>query len=193
MECKIMKALKILAKITRIILTIVLLIIFIFVVVQRYSKGKINAFGYQAYTVATGSMEPQIKIGDVILIKEVDPATLKKGDVVTYEGSEGDLRGLILTHRIIELRKDEKDNKYYYITKGDANEVEDPEISQDNLRGKVVYNTVLFSFVSRLMTHDIFYYGLFIVISVYFIWQVLSIILSKDDDDDEGEEETEAK
>ena len=185
-----MKALKIIGKITRIILTIVLLIIFIFVVVQRYSKGKISAFGYQAYTVVTGSMEPKIKIGDVIIIKDVEPATLKKGDIVTYEGSEGDLRGLILTHRIIELRKDEKDNKYHFITKGDANDVEDPEITEDNIRGKVIYNTVLFSFVSRLMTHDIFYYGLFIVISVYFIYQVLSIILSKDDDDDEeGEKE----
>ena len=184
-----MKALKITLKILRSILTIALFILLIFVVAQRFSKGKIDMFGYQAYTVVTGSMEPEIKIGDIIVIKNVNPDTLKVGDVVTYEGSTGDLTGHIITHRIIALRKDEKDNKYYYTTQGDANDTEDPEINEDNIRGKVIYKSVVFSFVSRLMTNDIWYYGLFIVISVYFIWQVLSIILSKDDDEDEGEKE----
>ncbi len=185
-----MKAVKIIGKTLKAILTIVLLVIFVFVVAQRFSKGKINMFGYQAYTVVTGSMRPEIEVGDIIVIDKVDPGSLEIGDVVTYEGEKGDLKGLVLTHRIIEKRKDEKDQKYYFTTKGDANEAIDPEISQDSIRGKVIYKSVVFSFVSKLMTHDVFYYGLFIVISIYFIYQVLSIILSKDDeaDEEEGEE-----
>ena len=182
-----MKAVKIISKVIRIILTIVLLVIFVFVIAQRVSKGKIDLLGYQAYTVVTGSMTPKIEVGDIIVIEKVDPASLKKGDVVTYEGSKGDLKGLVLTHRIVDIKKDEEDNKYHFITKGDANDTEDPEITEDNIRGKMIYKSVLFSFVSKLMLRPGFFYGLFVIISIYFIYQVLSMILSKDDDDDEEE------
>ena len=181
-----MKAFKVFFGVVKIVLTIVLTIILVFVVAQKISGGKTSMAGYQAYTVITGSMNPEIKVGDIIFIKDVECSTLKIGDIVTYEGDKGDLKGLILTHRIIEKNFDEEDHKYHFVTKGDANDISDPEITEDNIKGKVVYRSVIFSFVSRLMTHASFYYLLFVAISIYFIYQFLAIILSKDDED-EGE------
>ncbi len=64
---------------------------------------------------ATGTGE--FNKNDLIIIKKVDPATLEKGDVVTYKGRDGD----IITHRITDLITDKKDGVEVpaFETKGD--------------------------------------------------------------------------
>ena len=74
--------------------------------------------GYQEYTVVTGSMEPKMPVGSLVFVKEVEPETLREGDVITYE-KERD--GSIITHRVVEISKEDGT----VTTKGDANEVED--------------------------------------------------------------------
>lgn len=71
--------------------------------------------GYQLFVVESGSMEPTFKVGVVILSrKPKDANSLKANDVVTFRT----LSGSIVTHRIIEVTKDEKGN-IGYRTKGD--------------------------------------------------------------------------
>lgn len=81
----------------------------------------------EIYKVETGSMEDGIHTGDYILIFKANE--YKVDDVVTYE-----INGYYITHRIIK-----KDGNRV-ITKGDANNVADKEISVKNIVGKVVYN-----------------------------------------------------
>ena len=38
--------------------------------------------GYQCYNVISPSMEPEYLVGDLIYVKEVDPTTIKEGDVI---------------------------------------------------------------------------------------------------------------
>ena len=52
-----MKALKILFKILKFILTALVVLILIVVLAQRFTNTKV--FGYSVYTVLTGSMEPE--------------------------------------------------------------------------------------------------------------------------------------
>ena len=118
---------------------------------------------------------------------DTNPKDLKIGDDVTYHGSENEFAGLTITHRIINTRYE--NGKYYFITKGVANTGEDPEISEDNVYGKVIYHTVLFSFVGRLMTNIILYYALFILVGVSFSYEIISTYFIKDDDDDDEKEE----
>ena len=61
--------------------------------------------------------------------------------------------------------------------------MEDPEISEDNVYGKVYYHTVLFSFVGRLMTNMVIYYILFISVGVSFSYEIISSIIKKEDDE----------
>lgn len=90
---------------------------------------------YKILTVQSGSMEPSIKIGSVVIVQ---PASdYKTGDVITV--SEPANRKVSLTHRITEVK--ERDGKTFYVTKGDANETPDSEERpKENVVGKVLFS-----------------------------------------------------
>ena len=163
---------KIALKILKGILTFFLIIVLFIVVMQKVTHNKITLGNIYIFEVASESMTPEYKIGDVIIVKKTDPNTLKVGDDVTYLGKKSNLNGLVITHRIIEQRKE--NNVNYFVTKGTANEYEDPEISEKDIYGKVIYHTILFSFVGRLMTNIVVYYLLFIGVGVSFAYEVIS-------------------
>ena len=182
------KSLKIILGIGKVLVTIFLLVMLFVVVVQKVTKNNLSIGGFRIFTVITGSMLPDYKIGDVLVIKEVDAGSILKGDRVTYKGTSGDMMGLIVTHEVVSKRVDANIN--YFITRGLANDYDDPEINETNIYGKVVYRTLFFSFVSRLMTNIVVYYGLFVVVGVVASYQVISIFfLNKDDKEEEIDEE----
>jgi signal peptidase I len=74
--------------------------------------------GSQSLTVMSGSMEPAISTGDVVLTKLIAPAAARVGDVVTYK--EPDAPGRLITHRIRSIRV--QGRSYAFVTKGDAND-----------------------------------------------------------------------
>ena len=104
--------------------------------VARINGKTPSFFGYSVFRVSSGSMSPAYEIGDVIIVKEVDPMTLNVGDVCTYNGTSGEFAGKIVTHRVIKAPFDEN-GAYYIQTKGDANVIEDPKISVNDVLGKV--------------------------------------------------------
>ena len=79
--------------------------------------------GGAALNVLTGSMTPGIPVGSVVLIRPVDPGTLRVGDVATYQILP-DSHALV-THRIIAMRTQE-DGSVVMRTQGDANPDPDP-------------------------------------------------------------------
>lgn len=74
--------------------------------------------GYRCFNVISPSMEPVYGVGDLIYVKEVNPATIKEGDVITFLVNEDLVVG---THRVARV---DAENQHFY-TKGDANNVED--------------------------------------------------------------------
>lgn len=86
-------------------------------------------FGYSCLKVITGSMEPEIKAGENIIIKKCKE--YKIGDIITYVTNELE----IVTHRIVS-----KEEELYY-TKGDANNSQDYNpISISQIYGKVIFH-----------------------------------------------------
>ena len=81
----------------------------------------------EIYKVETGSMENGIHAGDYILI--YTKKDYKIGEIVTYKKD-----GYHVTHRII------KKNGKKFITKGDANNIEDEAIGLKSIVGKVIYS-----------------------------------------------------
>ncbi len=85
---------------------------------------------YQTFVIQSGSMEPSIMTGDIILIKKQDQYQPK--DVVTFS----DQSQRVVTHRIIEVKKEQ--NQEEFITQGDANQSPDAHtISVSQIKGKV--------------------------------------------------------
>ena len=148
------------------------------VIMQKVTHNKIALGNIYIFQVASESMTPEYKVGDVIIVKKADPSSLKVGDDVTYLGKSSNLNGLVITHRIIRARVE--DDVHYFTTQGTANEYEDPEINENDIYGKVIYQTVLFSFVGRLMTNIVVYYLLFIGVGVSFAYEVISSVFMKD-------------
>lgn len=73
-------------------------------------------FGYEIYNVVSGSMEPEIPVGSLILVAPVQPESVVEGDIIAFESADS-----VVTHRVVENKKLEGE----LITKGDANEKED--------------------------------------------------------------------
>lgn len=89
--------------------------------------------GIKTFCIISGSMEPQIQINDIVIVKEVPETEINIGDIISFN-----VNGEIITHRIIEIEKGQY-NKNLYITKGDANNVEDEEkITYEQIEGKYI-------------------------------------------------------
>ena len=90
---------------------------------------------YKVMTVLSGSMEPAIKMGSVVVIKPQEE--YKVGDVITF-GSYSKTKPPI-THRIYQIK--EVNGKKVYITKGDANNAPDQkEVAKRDVVGKVLFS-----------------------------------------------------
>lgn len=166
-ELKEKKAFKIILTILRIFVGIILVGFIIVVCLQRFSNNKISFLDYRMFTVISGSMKPKYDIGDVLIAKEVNPSTIKIGDVVSYLGTKGDFNGKVITHQVTDIVHDEY-GKLYFHTKGLANLVEDPLVYQDQIYGVVIYKSLILSTIYRIVSTNIGFY-LFIIIPLIIV------------------------
>ncbi len=72
------------------------------------SVGVINRadrtfLGYKMFICKSDSMAAtDFQVGDIVLTKEVDPSTLKEGDIITFISQDSDRFGMVVTHKIRE-------------------------------------------------------------------------------------------
>ncbi len=178
------KVLKLIGNILYTLLFIIVIFMLIVVILQRVSNNSISIGGYRLFTVATGSMEPKYKVGDILISKEIDENDIKIGDDVVYRGETGSFKGKVITHQVIDKKQDENGD-YKFITKGIANIEQDPEIDASQIYGKIIYKVKTLSFIGQLIKNIyIFYFIIFIPIAII-IFRQIRIILKKDDKEDE--------
>lgn len=146
------KILKCLGKMIYILLVVILIILVIFAVVQKTSNNRKSILGIKIFTVITGSMIPVYDIGDILIVKDVQPEEIKVDDDIVYVGEKGTYRNKTITHRVQEIKQKE-DGNYSIITKGVANLARDPEINQTQVLGKVIGQVSIFSFILKLITN----------------------------------------
>lgn len=181
------KALKIIGNILYVLLFIIVLLMLIVVILQRVSDNSISLGGYRLFTVATGSMEPEYNVGDILLSRQVDIDEIEVGDDVVYRGKEGSFKDKIVTHRVISIREENGEKKF--TTQGIANTEEDPEIDSSQIYGKVIYKVKTLSFIGQIAKNIyVFYFIIFIPIAIIIFRQIRNIF-AKDDDEDEEEKD----
>ena len=74
------------------------------------------ATGFRSMTVMSGSMEPAVHTGDVVVNRPVVPLDARVGDVITFRDPAG---GGFVTHRV--RRVNARGGTVTFVTKGDAN------------------------------------------------------------------------
>ena len=101
-------------------------------------KGEKFEPKFSLYTIVSPSMEPNIKVYDVILNTRIDdPADIKVGDVITFISTSTISNGMTVTHRVTRIVNGPEGLEF--ATKGDNNTIEDTDTAKaKNLLGKVV-------------------------------------------------------
>lgn len=115
-------------------LVLISMILICFTMLRAKKMGvQPSVMGHKFYTVLTGSMSPTIEPGDLVIVKETPANEIKEGDIITFASSQSDN---ITTHRVKQVIKEDE---IKFVTKGDANNVEDPNpVSEQLLVGRVV-------------------------------------------------------
>ena len=125
-------------KIIRLLLSIIISLVLSLAIYYGVNANGLTTkvYGYTTLIVSSGSMEPELMVGDVIIIKECD--SYNKGDIITFNVNNE----YLVTHRIIE----EKEN--HYITKGDNNNsADDNIILEEQIEGKLIHNSKILRFI----------------------------------------------
>lgn len=124
-------------KIFTVLIYIILLPIFLYslVIITKtiiFPNETPTFLGIKTYTIISGSMKPNLDVGDIVVVKSVEKENLQVGDVISYREGER-----IITHRIVEIINLE--DKVRYKTKGDNNNIEDNvNVKYELIEGKVI-------------------------------------------------------
>lgn len=125
-----------------VVLLAVSMMIFTVVSVTTFNRNDRDLFGYKMYIVNSDSMsKTDFDAGDLILVKEVDPSTLKEGDIVSFVSQDTDSFGETITHKIRKLATDAEGNPGF-VTYGTTTDVDDSTI--------VTYPYVLGQYQNRI-------------------------------------------
>lgn len=111
-----------------------LLIVNLILIVKSYvSEDEVPSIGgITPMIVLTDSMDPEIKSGDLIFTKAVDPESVAVGDIITFFDPDGNGTSTV-THRVVEVLREDG---LQFRTKGDANNTEDrTPVPAENLIG----------------------------------------------------------
>jgi signal peptidase I len=91
-----------------------------------------NLWGWSSMVVTSGSMEPALSPGDVVLVQPRDAGDLEPMDIITFRADDGSK----VSHRIIDKGVDSSGTSF--VTKGDANEDPDGDVvDARNVVGRV--------------------------------------------------------
>lgn len=82
------------------------MMVFTVVSVMTFDRNDRNILGYKAFIVRSDSMKGEFEAGDLILTKNVNPSTLKEGDIITFQSTDPDHYGEVITHKIRSLTTD---------------------------------------------------------------------------------------
>lgn len=131
--------------------------------------------GYTPLTVASDSMSPTFRAGDLIIIRKCDPETLKEGDIVTFHTIINNEFALN-THRITEIQ--DLGGARNYVTKGDNNELADIHMIADgDIVGRYVCHLAGFGKVMSFLSSSLgFLLVIVLPLLIFFIYQVYHLI-----------------
>lgn len=124
-----------------------------------------NLLGYKSFIIVSGSMEPNLNIGDMVIIRETKQEKLQKDDIITFSEN-----GNAITHRIVDIINEE--GKIRYQTKGDNNNAVDADlVKYENVEGKFVFKIAkVGTIIAKLQNTGVV---IILVCGLYIIYRIL--------------------
>ena len=136
-------------------IALIVLSLFALLTVVMTPSGQVpQVMGFSILQVLTGSMEPTIPEGSMLLIQKTAPDTLQPGDIISFFSPDPMLDGALNTHRIQRVETDGE--RIQFITKGDANLLEDQRpVEAQQLVGKVIFVSPALGKLLRLVSNPL--------------------------------------
>lgn len=104
------------------------MMVFTVISVSTFDRADRKLFGYKAFIVLSDSMsKTDFNAGDLVLVKEVDPATLQEGDIIAYTSQNTVNYGETVTHKIRSLTTDAS-GEPGFITYGTTTDTDDETV-----------------------------------------------------------------
>lgn len=108
-----------------VVLLAVSMMIFTVISVTTFNRNDRSLFGYKMYIVNSDSMAAtDFDAGSLILVKEVDPSSLREGDIITFMSQNTESFGQTITHKIRLVTQDAEGNPGF-ITYGTTTDTDD--------------------------------------------------------------------
>lgn len=151
--------------------------LFAFTTLATKDTNKVASLaGYTPLTVASDSMAPTFRAGDMIVIRKCDTAKLEEGDIVTFHTIINNEYALN-THRIAEIQ--EQGGVRSYVTKGDNNAIADTHMIADgDIVGKFVTRLPGVGKVMSFLSSSIGFLVIIVLpLLLFFIYQVYHLIM----------------
>lgn len=146
---------------------IMILVCMVILLIQKMKNPeKIpSLFGYKAFAIVSGSMEPTLKIGDLIIIKEAKQTEIKEQDIISFSEKNS-----IITHRVVKII--EESGQKLYQTKGDNNNSNDDKMPTYNeIEGVYKFRV---PFIGKIVILAQNIWGIIIIFGTIYIIYIIS-------------------
>lgn len=156
----------------------VCIVIFTVLSVSTFDRSDREIFGYSAFIVMSDSMSrTDFDAGDVVLVKNVDPSTLKEGDIIAFTSVDRDNYGETVTHKIRQLTTD-ADGNPGFITYGTTTDTDDSAVvTYDYILGKYQWHIPkIGSFFHFLKTTPGYIMFILVPFALLILFQVLNCV-----------------
>lgn len=154
------------------IIFMVIMAFLIFITAQSKLTGaEPSILGYRLYIVDSGSMEPALPLNSLITVKERIAEQVEVGQILTFYGSDKITR---VTHRVAEIGP----NGDYFITKGDANNIEDAmPVTKENVIGTVSLTIPYLGYAFRFLSTSA---GIIFIVGIGILLFVVPLLLKRE-------------
>lgn len=150
----------------------VFMMVFTVVSVTTFNRNDRNFFGYRIYIVKSDSMSAtDFDAGDLIFVKQTDPAELKEGDIITYISQNSESFGENITHKIRKKTVDASGNPGF-ITYGTTTDTDDATIvTYSYIMGKYKFHLpkigIFFDFIKSPQGYIVCIFVPFMLLIIY--------------------------
>ena len=154
------------------ILTNIIIVVLILVAGVLYVP---RFFGYENFAVISGSMEPNMPVGSIVYASPEEFNDIKVNDVISFKVNSETM----VTHRVVEIDKENQS----FITKGDANDVNDAApVNYSQVIGVVKMCIPFLGYITMYIRTPLGIAVLFGIVFVILFLNFLPELLKKDED-----------
>ncbi len=154
------------------------MMVFTVVSVTTFDRNDRDLFGYKAFICRSDSMKAtDFASGDLVFVKEVSPATIVPGDIISYRSEDPDTFGETFTHKVAELITNEE-GQPCFITYGTTTGVDDElPVKYTQFQGRYVFDIPkLGTFFTFLKTTPGYFICIFLPFMLLILMQGLSTV-----------------